>query len=106
MAKIRTVLGDIAPEEAGVTLTHEHIRYAYPGCEYDHKNLWDFDEAAADMRVEPGDKILVARIVFEAKHGNRSRDPRGLVGRRARASRSPEAKRKPDRRRTRPEAFS
>ena len=49
MAKIRTVLGDIAPEDAGVTLTHEHIRYAYPGCEHDHRNVWDFDTVADEV---------------------------------------------------------
>ncbi len=32
MAVIRTVFGDIAPDRAGVTLTHEHVRYAYAGC--------------------------------------------------------------------------
>jgi phosphotriesterase-related protein len=46
---IRTVLGDIAPADAGVTLTHEHIRYAYPGCEFDHRNVWDFDTVARDV---------------------------------------------------------
>jgi phosphotriesterase-related protein len=49
MAKIRTVLGDIAPEEAGVTLTHEHIRYSYPGCEHDHRNVWDFESTVAEI---------------------------------------------------------
>ena len=49
MAKIRTVLGDIDPTDAGVTLTHEHIRYAYPGCEHDHRNVWDFDTVAAEI---------------------------------------------------------
>lgn len=49
MAVIRTVLGDIAPDKAGVTLTHEHIRYAYQGCEFDHKNVWDFDTVANEV---------------------------------------------------------
>ena len=49
MAIIRTVLGDIAPQDAGVTLTHEHIRYAYQGCEFDHNNVWDLDEVADDV---------------------------------------------------------
>ena len=49
MAVIRTVLGDIAPQDAGVTLTHEHIRYAYQGCEFDHNNVWDLDEVADDV---------------------------------------------------------
>ena len=46
MAKIRTVLGDISPDEAGVTLTHEHVRYAYQGCEFDHNNVWGMETVA------------------------------------------------------------
>jgi predicted metal-dependent phosphotriesterase family hydrolase len=49
MAVIRTVLGDIAPGEAGITLTHEHIRYAYQGCEFDHNNVWDLDTVANEV---------------------------------------------------------
>ena len=49
MAVIRTVLGDIKPADAGVTLTHEHIRYAYQGCEFDHNNVWDLDTVADDV---------------------------------------------------------
>jgi phosphotriesterase-related protein len=54
MAKIRTVLGDISPKDAGVTLTHEHILYANPGAEFDRRAAFDFDvvadEVAATMR--------------------------------------------------------
>jgi phosphotriesterase-related protein len=46
---IRTVLGDIAPADAGVTLTHEHVRYAYQGCEFDHNNVWDLDTVADEV---------------------------------------------------------
>lgn len=49
MEVIRTVTGDIPAQEAGITLTHEHIRYAYPGCEYDPKNVWDFTEVAGEI---------------------------------------------------------
>ncbi len=49
MPAIRTVLGDIKPEAAGITLTHEHIRYAYQGCEFDHRNVWDFETMATDV---------------------------------------------------------
>jgi phosphotriesterase-related protein len=49
MTAIRTVLGDIDPPAAGITLTHEHIRYAYPGCEFDHHNVWDFETVASDV---------------------------------------------------------
>ena len=58
MAVIRTVLGDIAPGEIGVTLTHEHIRYAYQGCEFDHRNVWDLDEVAEE--VGQAARIMVA----------------------------------------------
>jgi phosphotriesterase-related protein len=46
MAVVRTVLGDISPDEAGVTLTHEHVRYAYQGCEFDPNNVWDLETVA------------------------------------------------------------
>src|SRR4051812_45046613 len=49
MSVIRTVLGDIAPEQAGITLTHEHIRYAYTGCEFDHNNVWELDAMADEI---------------------------------------------------------
>ena len=49
MPKIRTVLGDIAPEDAGVTLTHEHILYANPGVEFDRKAAFDFDTVAGEV---------------------------------------------------------
>jgi phosphotriesterase-related protein len=66
VAAIRTVLGDIAPEEAGVTLTHEHIRYAYQGCEFDHNSVWDLDRvsdevgrAARELKNEYGVRTMV-----------------------------------------------
>lgn len=49
MTIIRTVLGDIPAEQAGITLTHEHLRYAYAGCEYDHNNVWSVDVVAAQI---------------------------------------------------------
>jgi phosphotriesterase-related protein len=49
MSVIRTVLGDVPPEAAGITLTHEHIRYAYQGCEFDHNNVWDLDSVADEV---------------------------------------------------------
>lgn len=49
MPAIRTVLGDIKPEQAGVTLTHEHVRYQYQGCEFDHNNVWDFEQVASEI---------------------------------------------------------
>lgn len=54
MSIVRTVLGDIPAAEAGVTLTHEHLLYAYPGAELDHRTAFDFDEivgrVARDLR--------------------------------------------------------
>jgi phosphotriesterase-related protein len=49
MAIIRTVLEDIPAADVGITLTHEHIRYAYPGTESDHRNAWDFETVAEDI---------------------------------------------------------
>ncbi len=49
MAKIRTVLGDIAPDQAGITLTHEHIRYAYNGYQNDHRQVWSVDGLASEI---------------------------------------------------------
>ncbi len=46
MAVIRTVLGDIPSERAGITLAHEHILYAYPGADLDHRTQFDFEEIA------------------------------------------------------------
>jgi phosphotriesterase-related protein len=46
VAVIRTVLGDIPAEQAGVTLAHEHILYAYPGADLDHRTAFDFEEIA------------------------------------------------------------
>ncbi len=66
MAKIRTVLGDIAPEEIGYSLTHEHLRYAYSGHQIDHHHLWDPKAVAAEVgavvregRTEHGINLLV-----------------------------------------------
>ena len=54
MAVIRTVLGDVPSEQAGITLAHEHILYAYPGADLDHRTRFDFEEivAAADRVVQ------------------------------------------------------
>jgi phosphotriesterase-related protein len=55
MRIIRTVLGDVPAEKAGITLTHEHILYAYPGADLDHRTVFDFDEIAGrianDLRL-------------------------------------------------------
>jgi phosphotriesterase-related protein len=46
MAVIRTVLGDVDSYRAGVTLAHEHILYAYPGADLDHRTQFDFEQVA------------------------------------------------------------
>ena len=49
MAVIRTVLGDVPSEQAGITLAHEHILYAYPGADLDHRTQFDFEEIAGQV---------------------------------------------------------
>ena len=45
MQVFRTVLGDVAVEESGRILTHEHLLYGYPGAELDHRTVLDYDAA-------------------------------------------------------------
>jgi phosphotriesterase-related protein len=52
IATIHTVLGEIDPAGAGITLTHEHIVCANPGCEYDHQTIYDVEEVAADVAAQ------------------------------------------------------
>lgn len=49
MASIHTVLGEIDPAKAGVTLTHEHIVYANPGTEIDHRTIYDVEEVSTTV---------------------------------------------------------
>ncbi len=49
MAVIRTVLGDVDSDRAGVTLAHEHILYAYPGADLDHRTQFDFEQVAGQI---------------------------------------------------------
>jgi len=46
---IRTVTGDIDPEQMGITLTHEHFIYANSGCEYDHRQIYDVERVSDDV---------------------------------------------------------
>jgi hypothetical protein len=46
---IRTVTGDIDPEQMGITLTHEHFIYANSGCEYDHRQIYDVDRVSDEV---------------------------------------------------------
>ena len=54
MKVLRTVLGDVPAESNGNTLTHEHLLYAYPGADLDHRTAFDFDvvvdRVAGDLR--------------------------------------------------------
>lgn len=52
MPHIRTVLGDRPADEIGRTLAHEHILYSYPGAEWDHRTLFDVEEAAERIANE------------------------------------------------------
>lgn len=52
MATVRTVLGDIPAETLGRTLTHEHLLYTYPGAEFDHRTVFDFNAAAGKIASE------------------------------------------------------
>ncbi|MDX3906984.1 MAG: hypothetical protein QHC78_14960 [Pigmentiphaga sp.] len=52
MKKIRTVTGDVPVERMGVTLTHEHLLYTYPGGEYDHLSSYVLDEAVDKISSE------------------------------------------------------
>ena len=47
MKVLRTVTGDVPAEDNGITLTHEHLLYAYPGADLDHRAAFDFDEIVA-----------------------------------------------------------
>ena len=50
--KIRTVTGDVAADQMGRTLTHEHLLYTYPGGEYDHLSTFDLDDAVRRIAGE------------------------------------------------------
>ena len=53
--KVNTVLGQISPEDMGVTLVHEHICYGYPG--------WEGDQTIAPL----DHKVIVANGVATLK---------------------------------------
>lgn len=52
MAVIRTVLGDIPAEDAGVVLTHEHTLIFWPGADIDHRAAFDHDDVVAGLSEE------------------------------------------------------
>jgi len=54
MQVIRTVLGDIAPDQAGITLTHEHTFLNWPGVEFDHRSAYDHDAVVEQVGGEMG----------------------------------------------------
>jgi phosphotriesterase-related protein len=77
MPAIRTVLGDITADTAGVTLTHEHLRYAYAGCESDHHNVWDFDATAHQVAevVAKGDREYGIHTIVDLTPAEIGRHP-------------------------------
>ena len=52
MKKIRTVTGDVPVDRMGVTLTHEHLLYTYPGGEHDHRSSYVLEDAVARISAE------------------------------------------------------
>ena len=52
MAVIRTVLGDVPAEDAGVVLTHEHTLIFWPGADIDHRAAFDHDDVVAGLSEE------------------------------------------------------
>ena len=54
MSFIRTVLGDIAPEDAGLALSHEHTLFGWPGVEYDHRSAFVWENVFKGLTEEVG----------------------------------------------------
>lgn len=77
MPKVRTVLADVDATEIGITLTHEHLRYAYAGCEFDYNNLWDFEDTAAQVTkvVEEGLEVHSIKTIVDLTPAEIGRHP-------------------------------
>jgi phosphotriesterase-related protein len=77
MSVIRTVLGDIPPEDAGAVLMHEHMIAMWPGAEFDHRAVFDWDavaeEVAAELRV--GHERYGFQTVIDITPAELGRDP-------------------------------
>ena len=60
MSFIRTVLGDIDPESAGLTLAHEHTLFGWPGVEHDHRSAFVREHVLKGLtdEVEQGKNIF------------------------------------------------
>jgi|SRR5579862_6526286 len=52
MNVVRTVTGDVPAEKLGITLTHEHILYAYPGADLDHRTAFNLEDVAGRIGGE------------------------------------------------------
>ena len=52
MTKIRTVLGDVAPQELEVILPHEHCIESYPGADWDHGAAYDREKLLSEITEE------------------------------------------------------
>ena len=55
MGFIRTVLGDIAPQDAGLTLAHEHTLFGWPGVEHDHRSAFVREQVLKGLTSEVED---------------------------------------------------
>ena len=55
MSFIRTVLGDIDPADAGLTLAHEHTLFGWPGVEHDHRSAFVREHVLAGLTKEVED---------------------------------------------------
>ena len=60
MAAARTVRGDVAADDLGVTLTHEHTLIFWPGAEYDHRAAFDRSDVIAGL----ADEFKLAKRLF------------------------------------------
>ena len=80
MDKIRTVLGDISPEELGATLAHEHILVDFIGAEKHSRKRYDPDEVFSIMLpyVKEIRQLGVTGFV-ECTPNYMARDPRVLA---------------------------
>lgn len=52
MAIVRTVLGDISPEELGVVLPHEHTIFSWSGAEADYESSYDREKVLHELSQE------------------------------------------------------
>ena len=78
MAVIRTVLGDVPAEDAGVVLTHEHTLIFWPGADIDHRSAFDHDDVVAGLSEEfkLGTDLFGLRTLVDCTTTEMGRHPR------------------------------